>query len=173
MKKRLLILSTMVLTLILLRGQCPKPDLIVSEFTVGTVTVEYDSTDGKYYWVAPATVKVRNNGNNACGSQFWVATKAGWLGDADYGMYGWKFTVPNKFEKVGAWECKALDVHEEEVFTGTMYIRECDSSLVGDSIDLWVVVDVETGTPPDDKIDESDEDNNESSKIMKVMPSFP
>jgi len=157
------------LALIVVLGAGCTPDITISEFTVGTVKVEHDVGTGKYYWVADATVKVKNDDEDSCDSKFWVGAKAGWVGDPDYGMYSWKFTT-SSFTKQRRWECGPLDANEEVTYTGTMYIWECNNSNVGETIDLWVTADPTTADKPEGKISEDDETNNFSVKISKVMP---
>jgi hypothetical protein len=162
----------LVLCLFCLAGfQFCSPDLVVSKFTVSDVTIETDPNTNKQYWVADCEVEVKNTSTKySAGKEFWVGTKAGWENEPDYGMYGWKFTVPGQFDKKGAWKCPPLGPGESKGWVGKMYIWEYNPNWAGTNIDLWVKIDIPIGTPPEDIIAESNENNNSSQIITKSVP---
>ena len=132
-----------------------QPDLKVSLFSVGKV--KCDIKEGRY--LLPTCIKVKNVGAVPCNeSSVYLEFSYGPDKPAIY-----YFTVPGKFENKIKWQCKALDVNEEEIWIGTIWIMRGSQ--------LPSVILLEVTADSDNKIIENKETNNKSS-VNVTLPNW-
>lgn len=169
MKRRFLILSVIVLALILLRGSCPKPDLVITSFgSTGESTILLASDDSDSLWVVPLRMIVENAGTNKAG-EFKVGVQVQYEGES--GWYVVSFTVPGE---TSIWYpyCEAgLNPSDEETFEGNVYVSPKGTRPT--TIKLKGMADCGYGDefmPDYVRVDESDETNNESEATPINIP---
>lgn len=150
----------LLLPLLLICFVACQPDLVVSEFTVGTLTAHGAASEA--YYTAPSTIAVRNIGDSRC-SRFMV-------GLDDDGSTAWVFFESPEVTKGVAWYCDGLDEGEEKEWVGTI---EIDPTVSITSLTLYVEADIGDPVEGQPTVDEKDETNNRSAPVNITLPRNP